>query len=136
VADLSNADFFCRPSCQGQSVKGDSTDSKFVSFDFEYQNWLDQKISLMVHQLTAGNIRLASDAVTKESGMLVFITETNGKAPYSEWLNLEIQLKKIIADVDSIKAERAKKALSLWRKLSEKSEAKRSQREATNEINK
>jgi tryptophan synthase beta chain len=22
VADLSNADFFCRPSCQGQSVKG------------------------------------------------------------------------------------------------------------------
>ena len=25
VADLSNADFFCRPSCQGQSVKGDTT---------------------------------------------------------------------------------------------------------------
>ena len=23
VADLSKADFFCRPSCQGQSVKGD-----------------------------------------------------------------------------------------------------------------
>ena len=23
VADLSGADFFCRPSCQGQSVKGD-----------------------------------------------------------------------------------------------------------------
>jgi len=23
VADLSNADFFCRPSCQGQSVKGE-----------------------------------------------------------------------------------------------------------------
>jgi tryptophan synthase beta chain len=22
VADLSNADFFCRPSCQGQSIKG------------------------------------------------------------------------------------------------------------------
>jgi tryptophan synthase beta chain len=22
VADLSNGDFFCRPSCQGQSVKG------------------------------------------------------------------------------------------------------------------
>jgi tryptophan synthase beta chain len=22
VADLSGADFFCRPSCQGQSVKG------------------------------------------------------------------------------------------------------------------
>jgi tryptophan synthase beta chain len=22
VADLSNADFFCRPSCSGQSVKG------------------------------------------------------------------------------------------------------------------
>jgi len=22
VADLSNADFFCRPSCKGQSVKG------------------------------------------------------------------------------------------------------------------
>jgi tryptophan synthase beta chain len=25
VADLSGADFFCRPSCQGQSVKGDTT---------------------------------------------------------------------------------------------------------------
>ena len=25
VADLSNANFFCRPSCQGQSVKGDTT---------------------------------------------------------------------------------------------------------------
>jgi tryptophan synthase beta chain len=25
VADLSNADFFCRPSCQGQSVKGEQT---------------------------------------------------------------------------------------------------------------
>jgi tryptophan synthase beta chain len=25
VADLSNADFFCRPSCQGQSVKGEHT---------------------------------------------------------------------------------------------------------------
>ena len=24
VADLSGADFFCRPSCQGQSVKGDA----------------------------------------------------------------------------------------------------------------
>jgi tryptophan synthase beta chain len=24
VADLSNADFFCRPTCQGQSVKGNS----------------------------------------------------------------------------------------------------------------
>jgi tryptophan synthase beta chain len=24
VADLSNADFFCRPSCQGQSVKGNT----------------------------------------------------------------------------------------------------------------
>ena len=23
VADLSNADFFCRPSCQGQTVKGE-----------------------------------------------------------------------------------------------------------------
>jgi tryptophan synthase beta chain len=23
VADLSNADFFCRPSCQGQAVKGE-----------------------------------------------------------------------------------------------------------------
>jgi tryptophan synthase beta chain len=26
VADLSNADFFCRPSCQGQSVKGGPTE--------------------------------------------------------------------------------------------------------------
>jgi tryptophan synthase beta chain len=25
VADLSNADFFCRPSCQGQAVKGGMT---------------------------------------------------------------------------------------------------------------
>jgi tryptophan synthase beta chain len=32
VADLSNADFFCRPSCQGQSVKGGPTEQtmKFV----------------------------------------------------------------------------------------------------------
>ena len=25
VADLSNADFYCRPSCQGQGVKGVAT---------------------------------------------------------------------------------------------------------------
>ena len=27
VADLSNADFYCRPSCRGQSVKGGLADS-------------------------------------------------------------------------------------------------------------
>ncbi len=30
VADLSNADFFCRPSCQGQSIKGASNTVPFV----------------------------------------------------------------------------------------------------------
>ena len=30
VADLSNADFFCRPSCQGQSVKGGEQPVNFV----------------------------------------------------------------------------------------------------------
>jgi tryptophan synthase beta chain len=32
VADLSNADFFCRPSCQGQTVKGGPAEQtvKFV----------------------------------------------------------------------------------------------------------
>ena len=30
VADLSNADFFCRPSCQGQSVKGAEQPVQFV----------------------------------------------------------------------------------------------------------
>ena len=30
VADLSNADFYCRPSCQGQSVKGGEQPVNFV----------------------------------------------------------------------------------------------------------
>jgi tryptophan synthase beta chain len=30
VADLSNADFYCRPSCRGQSVKGGSTESPLL----------------------------------------------------------------------------------------------------------
>ena len=30
VADLSNASFYCRPSCQGQSVKGGPTGTEQV----------------------------------------------------------------------------------------------------------
>jgi tryptophan synthase beta chain len=32
VADLSNADFYCRPSCRGQMVKGQGTEEHRVEF--------------------------------------------------------------------------------------------------------
>jgi tryptophan synthase beta chain len=35
VADLSNGDFFCRPSCQGQSVKGGATGETVLKFHAE-----------------------------------------------------------------------------------------------------
>jgi len=44
VADLSGADFFCRPSCQGQSVKG-NTSNVPVALIYKGQTATDSGVS-------------------------------------------------------------------------------------------